>query len=62
MMFTRQYLAQCDTILYIKDGKIAERGSHNTLMQTDGVRQQRLSLLLVFHYYFSKSFSIASFS
>ena len=42
-----QYLSQCDTILYIKDGRIAERGLHNQLMRDNGVREYTLIIFLL---------------
>lgn len=32
-----QYLSQCDVVLYMKSGKIAERGTYEELIRNNGV-------------------------
>ena len=33
-----QYLSQCDIVLYMKNGKIAERGTYDELIANNGVK------------------------
>ena len=35
--FSPQYLSQCDIVLYMKNGKIAERGTYEELVRNNGV-------------------------
>lgn len=36
-IFCLQYLSQCDIVLYMKNGKIAERGTCDELIRNNGV-------------------------
>lgn len=35
--FSLQYLSQCDVVLYMKNGTIAERGTYEELIRNNGV-------------------------
>ena len=43
--FSLQYLSQCDIVLYMKNGKIAERGTYDELLRNNGVKTSTMNYL-----------------